>query len=1537
MVKLTTTPDPAAREIIEAQLRMLPPPSATLAEQLAAAFQRYNTVFMARDWWTTPSFKPDPKFDPMRDIPFSLVEEYGSELLFARSQEEVDWLIQRGRKFRELDRKIASGPLNEVVAGLIAGAIDPVNLLPLAWLRVAARGSLVLEGALAGAVATGLVEPLAHGADPFRTYYDTFASVLTGTLFGAGMGSVGAFLARGRVRRFVDEVQPRRVRVTADEASKVTTGGEVAPEPAIHAPPESGGPFPQVLTPELAGWVRQRISPDRGPIVAEATAPSLEVQPPAPPADVTPPPEPAASVEVGTETDALVPSAAPRAAEDAGGSPDAARLSQQVQPEEDTTGRAVSSGAEAGPDEVAVPRQDEVGSDGAGTSPRQDVQGGETAAAAREVANAEDQRAEASGVSPPSQSAEGGGDVGEAGPQDAGGQLVEGGQPVPSGVQPSSAVAEVPPSEPVRVDQVAPSGEQSVRPSIEDEVHADILRLLRELDGRPVYMEIAAKDRNKAVVLDVLKVSGSRIAGPRFLEKLGRALGKSRFSRYPAYTLLSSEFLSARLAALKLYNTGISVKASLRDLSAEEVDRLYGVAKNLGFEGTKKDFKDAVEEILAAGFPVVDGLPVQSLIEMRHAVVNDIAIAARRAYQEAVKLGFVGTYDEFDTQIGIALRYNESPEAYPKDPHEGVSWAPAVQKIVGAWTKQWAPLMRRYIVESGIWGNEEHKIVDRPNYWPKRFDRYKVLGDLAKFKLIWSDIVSERVKKAVAVAEKAKELDEWHATVLQTFLRAYTEAEKYHEKISDLLKKIGGLYKRAKEAAEEKYSELKSRGLSRQRARTIARKVARTEYYKNLYYNVRDHAHTVIHYKAVMNDIRKLAEAIDREVDVLRSKYRFNGKYDFVRTVRDWYNMADYFDGITEEEKKRLIDMLDLYQLKELEMKDVEKRLLDEARKLERNPDIGKFGTFGPSYFIGRRLELKPVVPERIATELEIAKKYESGELNPAKVATEITNMIAFGPDIHAFADIGLRTYFRARSIDFDPYRFQEFIDTSFMRTADAYVSVVARDTALFDKFKTLDPEIATRAIQEEAHIRQGAARTEEEKRKIAEEARIAIETVMIAIQQVRGLYNRPRSALGAEVQSYTRGLLAYNFVTRMGSALLAQFSDLAKIVLHEGALRVLPLLFRDLAVGIATGFQNAVRDKERAKLVAAAIDAASDQRTRVLYDLPAGEFETKFERVSGKMATTLARFAILPFWNDWIRRIAVRLVDDQFVRSILEYWNTGKLNDYGAELVSRAGVSKEELDSLAQVIADWHVVGDDGLYDSDLENWMAEYAEVAEVYKRILHIGGQRALLVPGFGDTPSWTQNVFGAAIIQFRRFVVASLPQLLIPLLQSKPRAIAEAMIVGVAAGALSVAARDMVRYGRVKDRTPAEWLFDSLDMSGFFSLMTEIDATMAKVLPGISLRYVLTGEDYTRTADRLALVQILGPSIGTAVNFSTAAAMLRRAVDPDANITPDQIRALYGLVPFNNLLWTRYITTALERELERMLPRKGGRHDLIDLER
>lgn len=965
--------------------------------------------------------------------------------------------------------------------------------------------------------------------------------------------------------------------------------------------------------------------------------------------------------------------------------------------------------------------------------------------------------------------------------------------------------------------------------------------------GAAITAQVKAMD-------DALRGVSLELAGPKWLQTVGRVMGSNMVTALPGYTLLTSRLSSSRQIISQIAETGLDTRATARDLTAEDFRRAYPEAVRKGWVGSQEDFIAAATERARTGLTQAAEAPLFSRIALWQGRMKGFMDEWSAATAEAKNLGFTGSRDDFDTQLVQYARYLEEPDRFTSNPFEALPWRPAMDRAIKAWQEKIAQPALGDINRVGIWQDTVGGAAPRPNYFPKAMDREAIISNMGAFQNAWVQQLTEAVNAAAA---KVKAFDD----VMLAYKNRQADAEA-------LIKAV-----RASPTLRN------DRG-----AQNLIR---------------------------LLNEEKRASKAVDDLEREVRAEMGSTA-FEFMSKMREQGGPPRAVQGEPKTVEEQLFDGLEAAYAK----RDAAGQLYESVRKREAErlqaatglpvpPSRGPLPEKPPGYEEAKVLVSDP----------------EKGLTSPQAIAAEaakIAEDIAFGADPNRFMEIGLRASLKGRGLDMDPQRFREFFQSSFLKTVENYNSMVARDVETFRAFGRVDGSGIARPIMEEALEAQKAALDRGDTKgaeRIMAEAQRDVELVQNLIAKARGTFDQAQSQQQQTVQSAVRAGMALSFMARMGSGLLAQIGDLTTSISRYGATRVFGAALQRM--GMAFTAEGAALSKRAREQFGTALDWSMNDQQRALFDVaPAAAPLGPIGRGIDRMTPTFSKLTLMPWWNDQMRMIGVILTENLMIEGALAAKAGKPIPREAADLFSRAGFNSDRVAALAEQFEKTGTMRGN-LYDSNLEAWMTGNPELADAYRAAVHVGAQRMLITPTAADRPFWTQRTIGQAVMQFKGFIMASLPQLLVPFIQSPAGRKIEVLIAALAVGALSTTLRDLNTRGEVKDRNTAGWVIDSLDMSGLVSFLTEADATLGRINPHLSAKRLLTGEELSRFQNRTDLGAFLGPLAGMAGSAAEAAkGFSDAALFSDKEIEARHARALRTILPYQNYILLRHGLDVME---------------------
>ena len=965
------------------------------------------------------------------------------------------------------------------------------------------------------------------------------------------------------------------------------------------------------------------------------------------------------------------------------------------------------------------------------------------------------------------------------------------------------------------------------------------------------------------------------------LGPLGRALVKAATRqavfRYPGLELATSPFKAAREFVYSYGDPGALTAALARQLSDEDLKVAYAEAKRRGFELSEEDFIAIARDEMAAGLAVTE----KGTFEARRALLmsrfHEFTDRFQKIATEAVQAGLVRTREEFDQLAATWARYRQEPHRFPTPPVQNA----ALEKLLNAAYDEWQnriakPFLER-IRRSGLWESYGGNSRSNPfrdldaEYFPKQLDVHRI----AERPLDFENLLFAQIRDA---AEAAAARVDAHDVAVRL-------SEDYSKAIKEVL---GGLARRRSQEAK----------LLRDSLKKFSDRVF-----------------------AAQDELNKLAQEIEKNVGL-------GGKW----------NLQQWLDEIEGR----------MHGVRPGRVTDLDRQFYNDYDALVKKLDSAK-ADYG--LFVSKnkdRIEVlskKPVPdalsgrPKRPATyERDRLLAYGDGFDNPGLAgkpelirerAREITAKLLSGTDPHIQMEYGLRASLKAREIDLNPAVFEPFFKDSFIQNVESYASVVSREVAAMEKFGTVKSEDVIARLNDDYMKALENAKTDAEREALRQRFEVESDLIKDLMAEARGTRNQAKSKAQQKAREIARGVATFNYVAYMGSGLLAQIGDITRAVMAYGLLPFVKHSLKSFAAGVTGVFQKV--PKENLTKLATAMEWANLGRERALYEIAPPEHQGRFARGMTQLGNFASRVSLMPLWNDWLRISGVRVTDDILVRGLEDLRAGRQPSDEFRIIVSKSGIGAEMLERIGRQIQEYKdtipAAKDYGspLFDSNMEAWFSRDYEAFEAYRLLLHTGAREALIQPGTLDSPMWTQNAFSGLLLQFKRFVITSVPQIMLPFLQ---RSAADKLVIGItalAAGATATVLRDLNTKGAIQDREVVGWVLDSLDMSGLVSGLTEFDATVSALAGGRGIKRMLTGEDYSRWKEREQTEGLFGPTYRTFKYFREAMWLPYNALHPDEKIAERQITALRRIIPLagTNLL-LRHPADMIEASL-------GGRQD------
>lgn len=288
-------------------------------------------------------------------------------------------------------------------------------------------------------------------------------------------------------------------------------------------------------------------------------------------------------------------------------------------------------------------------------------------------------------------------------------------------------------------------------------------------------------------------------------------------------------------------------------------------------------------------------------------------------------------------------------------------------------------------------------------------------------------------------------------------------------------------------------------------------------------------------------------------------------------------------------------------------------------------------------------------------------------------------------------------------------------------------------------------------------------------------------------------------------------------------------------------------------------------------------------------------------DRISRELSDATTMASGMRFWNSRLKLMAQTEMQHNILRVLDDYDNllaaaSAKDPDAMRDISNLAstGIGADQVARIKRAMGSTRPKPNEfGVLELNMERWLDQGKEGQTAYQDVLmalDMAATRAVMTPGRGDTPFFMSTEMGKMMLQFQTYGFVVMTKYMLPAFQRMGHfgdlQAFGTFAMSLVAGSTVVAAKDMLRYGEIQDRSMAQWSYDTIDRSGFLTwLSTPIDQAVTHL--GLSKG----SSRYGRQNARLSLIG--GPTAGLMVDIYDTAL---------GENSDQRIRAAQKLTPF-----------------------------------
>lgn len=537
----------------------------------------------------------------------------------------------------------------------------------------------------------------------------------------------------------------------------------------------------------------------------------------------------------------------------------------------------------------------------------------------------------------------------------------------------------------------------------------------------------------------------------------------------------------------------------------------------------------------------------------------------------------------------------------------------------------------------------------------------------------------------------------------------------------------------------------------------------------------------------------------------------------------------------------------------------------------------------------------------------------------------------------------------KERTLEIPFTTIRPWLNTSADFVLARYIRSVAPDVRLHEQYGTLDPakafnervnqqaNVLRTAIEADASLSPGAR--EKKLADLAAHEKRMLSLLHFGFEELRGM--RPPSSASKAGKTVIRAAKALSFIKALPLVPLAQLPDLGNTIMNEGLTRTLGGFLDTMLQSLRGLKTEALRELQRA---GTGLEYQLNTRTNALLGL-ASDFDVgdPLDRGVASVSNYASKLFLINTITAGTKSIAGGAISTRILDSAV------RIADKAAELAKTApDVHPDDLAMRAarDVLspADLRRMAEDRLSPSDMvliggqrkhftrspgvlvansENWTDASAMAA--YRHAMATATERAVITPHALDAPMWATSQLGSIVAMYQRFMYAAYHRIMVAGMQRRDASALIGAASMLAMGAISIAGRDVAQTGGLKERTPAQWVRESIDRSGLVSAFFALENIGSAV--GLPTSETLVGHGGEKPGTTIkerykstpfggkGPVEKLNPIAGYLSDAAAALGVAKKASTGD-QISERELNKATQMIPFRRMMGVSLLFDQLE---------------------
>ncbi len=546
--------------------------------------------------------------------------------------------------------------------------------------------------------------------------------------------------------------------------------------------------------------------------------------------------------------------------------------------------------------------------------------------------------------------------------------------------------------------------------------------------------------------------------------------------------------------------------------------------------------------------------------------------------------------------------------------------------------------------------------------------------------------------------------------------------------------------------------------------------------------------------------------------------------------------------------------------------------------------------------------------------------------------------------DTKDFIKITKRGSFKERSLTWVDYdEMEEFLENNTFKVIEQYSRIASADNAVYSEFGTLDVTNRTKNLklnkvlkayeQKEIQLKDdlenqliGQKLNDKEKEKLQtlyqkqinklQDERKQFENDFTSyVDFFRGITKDDYNDLLTKSSLLMRN---YQYLTKMGSAVVSQLGDTATVVLNYGFKSFLKNFPNLLATLPSKKFQleGLKLNEEEMKLAGFCMELTLNNMMGGVSNTFTRNGDAFFsnnplKNVIDEGVKFMNKVNFMSKADDSIKNWTGLIIQEQAIRAIKNFEN---LKNGSRDLINlnKNGIGKNNYKIIKEQL-DKHSYTKKGfgtnIYIPNTQSW--DNKEAVNLYRTFLNNSVNSVTLNPKIQDMPIWGNKEFGKLILQFKGFTLSSINKILIPALQKKDTDVLAFLITSFAMANIIMYAKNTLKGKKNPEKTN-QIVKETLKQTSFAPLFFDINQVTSSL--GIDL-YDTEDEREKRADPKNFLISLGGPSVSSLADFGTAVSSTAK----DGSLTPYEQQAIKKLIPYQNLFYVdRLFNTMITKE-------------------